>query len=91
LTIFRGGAECDGHAVPVTGLSPADDASFAITEELTMKAITKLAAWFDPIPPEHRALAAAFDAEAQAYGWERMYAPMGILGAISMTLFGVMD
>ena len=56
-----------------------------------MKAIAKLAVWLDPIPPEHRALAAAFDAEAQAYGWERMYAPMGILGAISMTLFGVMD
>ncbi len=56
-----------------------------------MKAITKLMAWFDPIPPEQRALAAAFDAEAQAYGWEHMYVPMGILGAISMTLFGVMD
>ncbi len=56
-----------------------------------MKAINKLAVWLDPIPPEHRALAAAFDAEAQAYLWERMYVPMGILGAISMTLFGVMD
>ncbi|MBN2003679.1 MAG: HAMP domain-containing histidine kinase [Anaerolineae bacterium] len=56
-----------------------------------MKAITALAAWFDPIPPEHRALAAAFDAEAQAYSWERMYVPMGIMGAINMTLFSVMD
>ncbi|MBN2392564.1 MAG: sensor histidine kinase [Anaerolineae bacterium] len=56
-----------------------------------MKAIKKLVTLFDPIPPEHRALAPAFEAEAQAYCWERIYVPMGTMGALSMILFGGMD
>lgn len=51
----------------------------------------RLAAWFDPVPPEHRALAPAFEAEAITYLWERLLIPLGVAGALSMLAFGVMD
>ncbi len=52
---------------------------------------TCLATVFDPIPPEHRDLAPPFDAEAQAYLWDHVYVPMGLVGAAAMALFGLMD
>ena len=52
---------------------------------------TRLAAVLDPSPFEHRNLTPALDAEAQAYLWERAYVPMGLVGAVAMALFGLMD
>lgn len=47
--------------------------------------------WVDPVPPEHRDLAPAFEAEAISYLWERLFVPLGVAGALSMLAFGAMD
>jgi signal transduction histidine kinase len=52
---------------------------------------TTFAALFDPIPAEYRALAPAFESEAISYLWERLLVPLGVVGALSMLAFGVMD
>lgn len=46
-----------------------------------MNLIQRLPGWFDPVPPEHRDLAPAFDAQTRADLWD-LVTPLSLVGAI---------
>ncbi len=55
-----------------------------------MNAVERFFNWLDPIPPEHRDLAPAFDATIQAYMWDVM-PPLTVVGGLVMLLYVVSD
>ena len=55
-----------------------------------MNAVDRFPNWLDPVPPEHRDLAPAFDAANRAY-MESVSLPMNVLGSIYMLAWVVGD
>jgi len=55
-----------------------------------MNTVERFFHWLDPIPPEHRDLAPAFDATIQAYMWD-VIPPFAVVGGLIMLLNIVND